>query len=102
MMAQARLAITEIVWIESIQFDRAPRLIERIKIETRWILLTAAHEIAAPDAARTESFIAHWRAIRNARLPADEIARRFYDIAAEQAATFAALIIARRNKKVGL
>jgi hypothetical protein len=101
MMAQARLAITELVWIESIQCDRAPRLIERIKIETRWILLTASHEIAAPDADRAKSFIASWRAVRNASLPADEIARRFYEIAADHAATLAALIIARRNKKGG-
>jgi hypothetical protein len=81
------------------QIDRAPRLIERIKIETRWLLLTASHEIAVPNAETKAQLVASWRAIRNARLPADEIARHFYDIAADQAATLASLIIARRNRK---
>lgn len=99
MMARARLSISARAGTKSSQVDRAPRLIERIKIETRWILLTAAQNMTDCDTATRRRFTAHWFAIRNARLPADEVARNFYDIAADQAATFASLIIARRNKE---
>lgn len=76
--------------------SRAPRLIERIKIETRWILLTTSLIDTANNPAARESLIATWRAIRNASLPIDD--RKFYAIAAEHAATFAGAILARRNK----
>jgi hypothetical protein len=102
MIEQARLALNDFAWMQSIQIDRAPRLIERIKIEARWILLTTSPHASAPDATTRRAFLAQWPNIRNARLPADEIARHFYDIAADQAAALASLIVARRNKNGGL
>jgi len=101
MHAEARRSIMQIACAQSLQ-SRAERLAARVKIETRWILLTTATNVNADDADARRAFIAQWPAIRNGRLPADDIARHFYDIAADQAATFAALIIARRNKKGGL
>lgn len=76
--------------------SRAPRLIERIKIETRWILLTTSVIDTATNPTARESLIAAWRAIRNLSLPIDD--REFYAIAAEHAATFAGAILARRKK----
>jgi hypothetical protein len=90
----------EIAWMQTMQIERAPRLVDRIKIEARW-LLTTSPNVNAADATSRRAFLERWPAIRNRRVPADEIARHFYDIAADQGATLASLIIARRNKKVG-
>lgn len=98
MMAEARRSIMQIAWAQSVQ-SRAAQLAARVKIETRWILLTNAADAGLAAAQDRRAFIAQWPAIRNGHLPADEVARHFYDIAADQAASFAALIIARRNKK---
>lgn len=87
----------DIARAQSIQsINRAPRLIERIKIETRWILLTTSVTDTATNPASRESLVATWRAIRNVSLPIDD--REFYAIAAEHAATFAGAILARRKK----
>jgi hypothetical protein len=102
MSERARAAIMKRDCMDKIHsIDRAPRLVERIKIETKWLLLTTPDAAPAIEGGARRNFIEHWPAIRNARLPADEVGRRFYDIAAERAATLAALIIWRRNKKWG-
>jgi hypothetical protein len=87
----------QIAWMQSMQFDRAPRLVDRIKLEVRW-LLTTSPNVSEGDAATRRAFVAGWPVIRNRRVPADEIARHFYDIAADQGAALASLIIARRNR----
>lgn len=99
MQESARLAIMRHQIAAQIAAERAPRLIERIKIETRWLLLTTSVDDAIDHDSARQSLVASWHTIRNAGAPADDIARHFYDIAAEQAATFARLIIARRKKR---
>jgi hypothetical protein len=98
MMSEVRRSIMYIAWTQTVQ-SRAAMLAARVKIETRWLLLTTAGEVSGAAAGARRDFVAQWPAIRNGRLPADEIGQHFYDIAADQAATFAALIIARRNNK---
>lgn len=77
--------------------DRAACLVERIKIEARWYLAGGETIDAEGDDAR-HHFVAMWPLIRNRRLPASDIAAHFYDIAADQGALLAGLIIARRNR----
>jgi hypothetical protein len=76
------------------RIDRAPYLAKRIKIETRWLLLTKQHNLTVITQREKTSFIARWPSIRK---PGENIDRHFYEIAADHAATFAALIVARRQ-----
>jgi hypothetical protein len=77
--------------------DRAAHLVERIKIEARWHLAGGEHVDPEDDDAR-HHFLSLWPLIRNRRLPAGDIAAHFYDIASDQGALLAGLIIARRNR----
>jgi len=77
-----------------VRVDRGPHLAGRIKIETRWLLLTNQYNLTAITPREKTSFIARWPSIRR---PGEDIARHLYEIAADQAATFAALIVARRQ-----
>jgi hypothetical protein len=76
------------------RIDRAPYLAKGIKIETRWLLLTNQYNLTAITCGEKKSFIARWPSIRK---PSEDIDRRFYEIAADQAAIFAALVAARRQ-----
>jgi hypothetical protein len=76
---------------------RAAHLVERIKIEARWHL-AGGEPVEAEDADARHHFVSLWPLIRNRRLPAGDIAANFYDIARDQGALLAGLIIARRNR----
>lgn len=95
-----RAGITRSEIEAAIATERAPHLIERIKIETRWLLICpSASPITYAQARR--NLVAQWPRIRHRRMPAADIAHRFYDIAAEHAGALAQLITARRERQTG-
>lgn len=80
--------------------DRAACLLDRVKIEARWYL-SGGDQVEAEGCDARHHFLCMWPLIRNRRLPAGDIAAHFYDIAADQGALLAGLIVARRNRRAG-
>ena len=81
---------------------RAERLVEAIKLETRWLLISAPtasdHEISEDFATLDRrQFVSAWPAIRNRRLPAADL-EQFYTLVADRASAFAHLIEIRRMR----
>lgn len=83
--------------MQTVAAQRAPRLVERIKIETRWLLHSNEPVAEEGDDARGH-FVSMWPLIRQRRIPAHDIATHFYDIAADQGALLAGLILKRRAR----
>lgn len=88
--------------IEADNAARAARLLEAIKIETRWLLLSAR---ARPFGINEDGFdqdranlVSLWPDFRHRRVPAAYL-RSFYDLVADQASLLAHLIEIRRQRQ---
>jgi hypothetical protein len=81
---------------------RAQRLVEAIKAETRWLLLTAPQRSFAIDASHytndRAAFVLAWPRFRNQSVPRDEL-RGFWDLVADQASILTGLIELRQQKQ---
>jgi hypothetical protein len=86
----------------TVMAQRAARLLDRIKIETRWLLASAPVRRAdrpTYEEARAK-LIASWPAIRHRRVERHLLASFYYDVAADGAALLAHLIEVRRARRV--
>ncbi len=85
----------------SVNAERADRLLDRIKIETRWLLLaTPARSFAIDEqgyAHDRRALVLMWPAIRHRRFGGVGAAS-FYSVAADQASLFTHLIEIRRQR----
>jgi hypothetical protein len=79
--------------------ERAAKLPERIKIETRWLLIATPARTFKIDeesyAADRAALVLFWPAIRQRRL---DVSGTFYDVAAETASLLTHLIEIRRQR----
>ena len=79
--------------------DRAARLLDRIKIETRWLLISPPARTFKIDAenysADRAALILFWPAIRQRRL---DVSGKFYDVVAETSSLLTHLIEIRRQR----
>lgn len=99
-MTQAQIASINRHCMELIPtIDRAAMLVARIKIEARWLLISAPDSCVAdsPGLDRRE-FVTRWPTIRNCQ-PGDSLARHFYEIAVDRGTALARLIAARRERE---
>ncbi|HGW6361796.1 TPA: hypothetical protein ACNHQ5_004366 [Escherichia coli] len=82
--------------------ERSAHLLARIKIEARWLLLTApARSFAIDDqhyAADRRALVAAWPDIRHRRMSSAAPAS-FYDAVADQASRLVGLIEVRRQRR---
>lgn len=81
--------------------ERAARLVEAIKTETRWLLLTTPPRGFEIDEehyhADRAQFVETWPAIRHRRVPGAYLSS-FHDLVADQASSLAHLIEIRRQR----
>jgi hypothetical protein len=99
---QIRLAIMN-YQSPAIDLDmRATRMIEAVKAETRWQLLTAPRRSFALDEQHytkdRAALVAAWPRIRHRRMP-DEDRRAFYQRVADHASILAHVIEVRRQRQ---